>query len=108
MNTISADDPGTIIYSIGYQIKQFRERITRNDSLYDKELLLDQKKVEAITIDTTRSGDGFGIIYWTDVGARQIKRAKVPRQQGAQAAEQNLEVPSLEQPEGVAYDWVQG
>merc|ERR1712150_359861 len=46
------------------------------------------------------------MIYYTDTGLKKIYRARIPTNSSTLSYTQDLELPNMDKPEGIAFDWI--
>lgn len=81
---------------MGNEVRQYRSS-TKEYS----EAITFGRRAQAIDVDVGRK-----LLYWMDTSLRRIERAAIPDDPKIAGVPQDLEIGDIQQPEGLAIDWV--
>ncbi len=96
LNLLFPERNAVLLFAMGPEIRQYRT----NTKEYSDAVVSGQH-IHAIDVDTD-----WRLIYWTDTAKRLIQRAAMPKEATEQGYAQDLRIAGLQQPEGLAVDWV--
>ena len=80
---------------------EIRQYIPNSKSFDYSDAVVAEKRIRAIDYDPERK-----FLYWTDTSLRTIKRAVLPDNTKGVGQPQDLEIRGIEEPNGIAFDWV--
>ena len=87
-----------VLFAVGHEIRQF---VPNAKKFEYSDIIFAERRIQAIDMDPTRR-----IVYWTDSSLKTIKRAAIPSDKDHLGFSQDLSVQGIEQPDGLAFDWV--
>jgi low density lipoprotein-related protein 2 len=88
-----------LIAAIGSNINQFFFPTSSSASEVGA-MVVEEKSISDLTLDPKSQ-----MVWWVDVADKKVKRAKIPRSTLGYSDTQDLEIPNLSEPRGIAYDW---
>ena len=63
--------------------------------------IVGERTIKAIAVDAARD-----MVYWTDGPTKTVKRGRLPHNRiDTYTIPQDLQIPGLQQPLGITYDW---
>ncbi|XP_013407657.1 low-density lipoprotein receptor-related protein 2-like [Lingula anatina] len=86
------------LFSAGHEIRQFRPNVKNMEYI---DTIMTEQRVQAIDFDPAGR-----TVYWSDSSLKTLKRAYIPDDPTIQGHAQDLQIIGIEQPEGIAFDWV--
>ncbi|XP_064646226.1 low-density lipoprotein receptor-related protein 2-like [Lineus longissimus] len=91
-----------LMFAVGNEIRQhFLQRSKGVDEAYYSDAVIADRRVSALDVDVTKE-----LLYWSDSSLRTIKRASIPGDPKLLGYPQDLEVMDMNDPSGLAIDWV--
>ncbi|XP_071103874.1 low-density lipoprotein receptor-related protein 2-like [Haliotis cracherodii] len=92
----SKERNAVLLFAMGSEIRQYRTSTKE----YTDAVVAGQR-IHALDVDPA-----WQLLYWTDTSQRSIQRAAMPKEATMQGFAQSLKISGLQQPEGLAVDWV--
>ena len=83
---------------MGHEIRQYLP--DAKDFAYS-DVVIAERRVVAMDVDPQRR-----LVYWTDSSLKTIKRAMIPEDPTQLGHPQDLRIPDIKDPAGLAVDWV--
>lgn len=88
------------MFALGHEVRRY---IPKTANTRYNDAVIASRRVHALDVDPTRQ-----FVYWSDTSEKAIMRAVIPESQDLMGYPQDLEIASIQEPNGIALDTVTG